>query len=74
MINRNFFAFALLHTLVPAICVAFYGARPLWLIGSVVFSAAAIRSIHAKSTAPAIIYRSVTPCGTNSRRIEKAAE
>jgi phosphoglycerol transferase len=36
--NFRFLIFMLLHAAVPAICVSLYGAGPLWLLGSVLFS------------------------------------
>jgi len=50
MLNRSFIAFALLHVTVPVICVTLYGAHPLWIIGSLVFAAAIVRSLHSKSS------------------------
>ena len=48
MFNKSFLAFALLHISVPAISIAFWGANPLWLIGSLVFAAATIRTLSEK--------------------------
>lgn len=55
MFNKSFLAFNLLHVTVPAICVTFFAANPLWIIGNLVFAAATIRSIHTKSSAYVII-------------------
>jgi arylsulfatase A-like enzyme len=46
MFNKSFLAFALLHISVPAISVAFFGASPFWLFGSLLFAAATIRSLY----------------------------
>ena len=42
----GFLAFALFHTLVPALCVAFYGASPVWVVGSLLFSTAVLLTIQ----------------------------
>jgi phosphoglycerol transferase len=38
--NPGFLIFFALHSVVPAICVALYGARPLWLVSGALFSVA----------------------------------
>jgi phosphoglycerol transferase len=41
MLNAGFIAFALFHAAVPVVCVAIYGASPVWIPGSLLFSIAA---------------------------------
>ena len=50
MLKLRFLAFALLYVTIPVICVTFYGANALWIIGSLIFAAATIRSLHSKSS------------------------
>ncbi len=50
MIKLLLLVFVLFHAAVPAVCVAFYGASPVWLLGSVLLSIAIYRSIHSNST------------------------
>jgi len=54
MLNKSFLAFALLHVTVPAISVIFFGANPLWIVGSLIFAAATLRSLHTNSSSPNI--------------------
>lgn len=45
----SFLLFALLHSAVPAICVASYGAGPVWLVSSIVFSTAVFATAQLSS-------------------------
>jgi phosphoglycerol transferase len=47
-----FLAFLIFHAFVPAVCVGFYGASPVWLFGSVVFSFAVLLTTGISHTAP----------------------
>ena len=46
MLNKSFLAFALLHISVPAICILYFGASSLWVVGSLLFAAATVRTLH----------------------------
>jgi hypothetical protein len=46
MMNLVCFAFVLFHSTIPAVFLGFYGTSPMWLLGSILFSIAIIRSVH----------------------------
>ncbi len=50
MVAFKFLSFALFHAVIPAVCVALYGASPIWILGSIPISFAVFRTTQHSNT------------------------